>query len=320
MQVEVLHHLPAGLEELALQSKQSTFYHTPIWLESLAGAYPATRLGIIAAVDAGCLQGYLPFFEIRKGAARRLLSLPFGTYGGPVTLGDSAVERSLLETFVAMKSRRGVYEIGLVDFHGRLSAPALKRIHDATHVLDLGPGFDGLWSDHFEKSKRRQTRRAEREGLVVREAASVDEVKSYYGIYKERSVVWQQRVSYPERLFIDLLDRGGESVKLFLAWKDDTLLGGHLNFYFKNTVIAWNGVTTASSRGTQAGTLLYATCIRHACEAGYSEYNLGGSLGSDSLVEYKQALGARSYPYVTLRWRSLGARIASAVMQYLPKQ
>jgi CelD/BcsL family acetyltransferase involved in cellulose biosynthesis len=320
MQVEVLHHLPAGLEELALQSNQSTFYHTPIWLESLAGAYPATRLNVIAAVDSGHLLGYLPFFEIRKGAARRLWSLPFGTYGGPVTLGDSAVERALLETFVAMKSRRGVYEIGLVDFHGRLSVPALEGIQEATHLLDLESGFDVVWSDHFEKSKRRQTRRAEREGLVVQEAGSIDEVRSYYEIYKERSAVWRQRVSYPENLFIDLLDRGGERVKLFLAWKDDTLLGGHLNFYFKNTVIAWNGVTKASSRGTQAGTLLYATCIRHACEAGYHEYNLGGSLGSDSLVEYKQALGARSHPYVTLRWRSLGARIASAVMKYLPKQ
>ena len=119
---------------------------------------------------------------------------------------------------------------------------------------------------------------------------------------------------------VRLLESRGGSVRLFLARLDDQLLGGHLNFYHGKSVIAWNGVTTASSRGTQAGTLLYAACIRHACEAGYSEYNLGGSLGSDSLVEYKQALGARSYPYVTLRWRSLGARIASAVMKSLPKQ
>ena len=49
-------------------------------------------------------------------------------------------------------------------------------------------------------------------------------------------------------------------------------------------------------------------------------HGIGGSLGSESLAEYKEALGARSYGYATLRWRSLGARIAAVVMKYLPKR
>lgn len=320
MRIDILDHFPRGLDDLARQSNEATFYHTAVWLQCLAHAYPSLRLRVIVAVESGTVFGYLPFFEIRRGSARRLWSLPFGTYGGPVTLGDPDVERKLLEALIALKGEGGVHEVGLVDFRGRLPAQGLKRSAETTHVLDLEPGFEELWSSRFEKSKRRQTRKAEREGLAVREAASADDVRRYHAIYLQKSDVWRQPVRYPEALFVDLFERGGENVKLFLAWKDDTLLGGHLNFYFKDTIIAWNGVTAESSRGTQAGTLLYARCIKEACEKGYRSYNLGASLGSASLIEYKEAIGGRPYSYTTLRWRSLGGRIASVVMKYLPKR
>lgn len=320
MQIEVLDHLPSELDRLAQDSTLATFYQTRVWLESLDRAFPAMRLRVMVAMEAGAVTGYLPFFEIHHGPAKRLWSLPFGTYGGPVTEAGSKPAQELVRALMAMRRQRGVHEIGLVDFSGRQSAPALQRCEEATHLLDLVPGFEKLWADRFDRSKRRQTRRAEREGLRITQAESVEELKRYYRIYQQRSAVWRQRIRYPEELFVDLFEKGGESVKLFLAWQDDTLLGGHLNFYFKNTVIAWNGVTTASSRGTQAGTLLYAACIRHACDNGYRDYNLGGSLGSESLAEYKEALGASLYGYATLRWRSPGARIASVVMKYLPKR
>jgi len=85
-----------------------------------------------------------------------------------------------------------------------------------------------------------------------------------------------------------------------------------LNFYFGDTVIAWNGVTARSSRAVQASTLLYSSCIRHACDNGYKRYNLGGSLNKETLIDYKQALGGVAYEYPVLRWRSIPLRIAAA--------
>jgi len=173
-----------------------------------------------------------------------------------------------------------------------------------------------VWA-HFEKSKRRQTRKGEREGIEVSAATTSDEIAEYYEIYKRRIAQWNQRNSYPKSLFAELVSRGGERVRLFVARANGKMLGGHLNFYFKDTVIAWNGVTTLDRLSPQASTLLYSTCLRDACERNYKAYNLGGSLDKESLIDYKQALGGVPHSYTVYRWRSKRARIAAALRRSL---
>jgi CelD/BcsL family acetyltransferase involved in cellulose biosynthesis len=119
---------------------------------------------------------------------------------------------------------------------------------------------------------------------------------------------------------VRLFETGRDKVKLFVARREGEVLGGHLNFYHRGTVIAWNGVTREDSRGHQAGTALYAACIRDACENGYQHYNLGGSLGKKSLVSYKESLGGVRYEYRVLRWRSLRGKIVAAVKKRIPRR
>ncbi|UCH83432.1 MAG: GNAT family N-acetyltransferase, partial [Candidatus Latescibacterota bacterium] len=125
---------------------------------------------------------------------------------------------------------------------------------------------------------------------------------------------------YPASLFVELFARGEGSVQLFLARRGSELLGGHFNLYFRDTVIAWNGVTIDSGAGTQASTLLYSECIRDACERGFTRYNLGSSLGKSTLVGYKESLGAQSHGYRTAVWRSAGGKIASMMTRFLSRR
>jgi hypothetical protein len=86
-----------------------------------------------------------------------------------------------------------------------------------------------------------------------------------------------------------------------------------LNFYYRDSVTAWYGMTSTRAGDTQAGTLLYAVCMREACEAGFTAYNLGASLGRRSLIEYKESLGGTARVYRTLvRRRLLGSLAALA--------
>ncbi len=204
-----------------------------------------------------------------------------------------------------------MYEVGLVDFLNRVTLPHVAVEAAVTHVIDLDDGFQVLWDKRFDNTKRSETRRAERDGIRVTEATSLGEVREYYSIYEKRSVEWKKRFRYPEALFVELVQRGQGSVRLFLARSGDALLGGHLNFYFGDTATVWHAVATRDSRRLQAGTLLYTSCIRHACENGYKRFNLGGSLGKESLMYYKQSLGGVPFSYRILRWRSLWAKIVS---------
>lgn len=303
MKIETVEQFSPDLDEIAHGSPEATFYHTGAWLQSVARAFPALSFRCLLAVDNGRVAGYLPFFLAKKGPLTTAWSLPFGTYGGPVCRDEDEVRRALAAAYGALRARRGVHEVGLVDFSGRVSLDGFRAAEDTTHVMALSASFEEIWERQFEKSKRRQTRKAVKEGLSVAEGSPSD-VAAYYSIYRKRMDAWGERFRHPERLFAALLAEGGGKARLFIARRGDEVLGGHLNLYFKDTVIAWNGVVRDTADGTQASTLLYAECIKHACENGYRWYNLGGSLGKQSLIDYKQSIGGVPRHYRTIRWRS----------------
>ncbi|MBP2680333.1 MAG: hypothetical protein H6Q78_196 [Candidatus Krumholzibacteriota bacterium] len=310
MEIEIADRFSPALDELALGSPDATFYHTGLWIECLSRVFPSLVFRCLVAAEGSEVLGYLPFFESKKGPLTALWSLPFGTYGGPVTRGDDRVRAALARAYADLRKEGGVHEIGLVDYSSRLDPSGFRPAESSTHVIDLSGGFEAIWEGVFEKSKRRQTRKAMKEGLAVAETRSPADIAAYYEVYAARVDAWGERFRYPRPLFDELLGRGGENVKLFVARRGGDLLGGHLNFYFKDAVIAWNGVVRDTADGTQASTLLYAECIRLACESGRREYNLGSSLGKRSLVDYKESLGGVPRVYRTLRWRSPAGEIA----------
>jgi CelD/BcsL family acetyltransferase involved in cellulose biosynthesis len=318
MQVDLIDRFTPDLDAFAVDSKDATFYHSGTWIESLSQSFPRMTFQCFVARSGNEILGYLPFFIIKKGPLNTAWSLPFGTYGGPVVGDDPDVADALVESFRRLKNRGGIHEVGLVDFTGRFARGLGRQIEETTHILELEDDFDSLRAGRFKKSKRRQARKARREGVRVEEARTPDEVSKYHGIYARRTAEWGERFTYPEEFFVKLFEKGNGRVRLFLAWEGDDLVGGHLNFYFKDTVIAWNGVTASPGSGSQASTLLYNECIRHACENGFRFYNLGGSLGKRSLIEYKESIGGVLFRYQTGVWRSLGGKVASALKGFVP--
>jgi CelD/BcsL family acetyltransferase involved in cellulose biosynthesis len=309
MRVDLLDTFPPGLDAVADASPRATFYHTGAWLRSLADAYPHLSPRCLVADDAGRTTGFLPFFEARRGPFRTAWSLPFGTYGGPV--GDDDACRRLLLAFEHRLRKPGMIDGGWVDFHGCASAPGWEATDCSTHIVDLSGGFDVVWRERFDKPRRRRVRRAEEQGVTVRRGAGSDDVARFVDVYRARLEVWDTGPPHPDRLFSSLVERGGARVRLYLALHEGAVVGGHLNFYHRDTVIAWCGMTAAHAADTQAGTLLYTTCMREACEAGFTVYNLGASLGRRSLVEYKESLGGRPHAYRTYRRRPLVGRLAA---------
>jgi lipid II:glycine glycyltransferase (peptidoglycan interpeptide bridge formation enzyme) len=95
-------------------------------------------------------------------------------------------------------------------------------------------------------------------------------------------------------------------------------VGGHLNFYYKDVVIAWYGVVAKEHESTQAGTLLYTECIRDACNNGFRTYNLGASLGKASLAHFKESLGGVAHRYPVHATRTLLGRVADRARRQAP--
>jgi CelD/BcsL family acetyltransferase involved in cellulose biosynthesis len=307
MRVAVVDTFPPELDAIADASPRATFYHTNAWLSSLAHAYPRLRPRCLVAE--GDARAFLPYFVARRGPFEALWSLPFGTYGGPV--GDEAASRALIEAFRREGERRRVLEVGWVDFRNAFD-PGGEVEMGRTHVVDIAAGFDAVWRDRFDKPRRRRVRRAEEMGVVVRRAASEDDVTRFFDVYRARLAGWDERGGHPEALFRELVARGGERVRLYVAEHEGNVVGGHVNFYYKDDVTAWYGMASRAGDDLHAGTLLYATAMREACEAGFRSYNLGASLGKASLEEYKRSLGGEPYEYRIVRRRRFAGRLVAA--------
>lgn len=304
MRVELLDAWTPELDALADRSANATFYHTDTWLRSLSGAYPRMSLRVLVAHNGGAPSGFLPYFESRRGFLRVLWSLPFGTYGGPV--GETDACTKLMQDFRARLSTPGVMEVGCIDYDRSLHVEGWERADLSTHVVDISSGFDDVWRNRFDKPRRRRARRAEENGVTVRQGSTAVDIEGFLGVYRERLDDWKTGSGHPETLFHSLVERGGERVRLYVAEHEGAVIGGHLNFYYKEGVIAWYGMTSTRAGDTQAGTLLYMVCMRDACDRGFRTYNLGASLGKRSLIEYKESLGGAPHPYCMLRRRRFG--------------
>jgi CelD/BcsL family acetyltransferase involved in cellulose biosynthesis len=309
MHIERLHAWSGELDQLASGAPGSTFYHTGAWLRSLGEAYPRMALRVLVARQNGVHTGFLPYFESRRGPLRALWSLPFGTYGGPV--GETQACAELWREYRSLFSSPGVIDVGCIDRDSALVADGWEATEHSTHVVDISRGFDHLWREQFDKPRRRRVRRAEEAGVTVRRGNGAGDMAAFMEVYRERLRDWKSGSGHPEALFFALMEHGGEQVRLYVAEHEGAVVGGHLNFYYKDAVIAWYGMTSTRAGDTQAGTLLYSVCMREACEAGFRTYNLGASLGKRSLIEYKESLGGTPHSYRMLRRRRLGGRVAA---------
>jgi CelD/BcsL family acetyltransferase involved in cellulose biosynthesis len=311
MHIERVDAWSGELDELLAGASGATFYHTGAWLRALGDAYPRMSLRLLVARDGGTLLAFLPYFESRRGPLRTLWSLPFGTYGGPV--GEARAKDELWREYRSLVSSPGVIDVGCIDRDSLLTADGWETTELSTHVVDISRGFDQLWREQFDKPRRRRVRRAEELGVTVRRGSGERDMAGFMQVYRERLQGWKSGGGHPEALFFALVEHGGDSVRLYVAEHEGAIVGGHLNFYYKDAVIAWYGMTSARAGDTQAGTLLYSVCMREACEAGFRTYNLGASLGKQSLIEYKESLGGAPHSYRMLRRRRLGGRVAALV-------
>lgn len=313
MRITLLDNVPAECDRVRVASPEATFYHTRLWLDAVSAAHPRMSSACLVAEDGAAVVGYMPFFFVRSGPFRRAWSLPFGTYGGPVAAGDRSVQAALLDRFRNLLSTRDVVEAGWTDFHGLGDDEGWHTYPQQTHIVDLTPGFEHLWNRAFARDRRQRSRRATKLGVVVARSHSAEDLGAHYAIYHDRMRAFATDTIQPLALFQKLFSDGGEQVRLYVARRDGEVVGTHFNFCHRSEMIAWFGMTSALGDKLQAGTLLYTECMRAACAEGLTRYNLGGSLGKESLIAYKESLGGELYRYNTYFQRSVAGRIGAAL-------
>ena len=157
MTVSLEHHIERE-EAFRLLSEvpRSTFFHTPMWLESLVAAFPAFNGGWITEREGSELVGFMPYIERRKGPFRNQWAMPFGTYGDPITKRHATALR-LIEEFFEMSSGWRFWRVGISLLWTEVSSELLvgvKRSIEECSIIKLSGTFDEFKSSIVRKKRR----------------------------------------------------------------------------------------------------------------------------------------------------------------------
>lgn len=300
--------------ELLGSCSGATFFHTPAWLEILAGSFRRFRCGWLTARSGRELRGLMPVVLISRGPLLFLQALPFGTYGHPVA-SDGRDANALLEAFYDLGDRPRCVAAAahLLEPPGPPDPPPSWRVRtEECRLIRLCRSFEEYRSTRMSRKRRQLCNRCEREGVSVRVLGPGD-LDILYRVYLAGSARWGGVHPYPKRFFEVLLRRRDDGVLVWGAEHGGSLIAAHVDFYFGRTAQAWQAGVSPLAHAVDAGAFLVMCAVREAIDRGAGVFNLGSSGKDAGMIFFKESMGGEEFTYPVVErtrwwWRRLCSR------------
>lgn len=271
-------------------------FHHPAWASLLAECY-GYRPFAFALVGAGGVRRGLPVMEVRGLlGGRRWVSLPFTDHCSPLAAPDEldALASAIVHASVAEK-------VAQLEIRSPLETPAMTRRAEAVvHRLELDPDPERVRAG-FRSAVRRSIRKAEREGVEIREAASEADIAERYYELHLRNRKRQGTPVQPRRFFRLLWRRLLEPGLGYglLAYVEGVPVAGAIFLDWNGTVIYKYGASNPQYQALRPNNLLFWHAIRRASEQGRRTLDFGRTdFENEGLRAFKSSWGASEEPLV----------------------
>lgn len=307
LRVHALSNPPAEAERLLEEDPRATIFLHPKWMNALVRGYPRLSPRYLVVEEDGEVAGFTPLAEIRPGGFREVVSMPFGTHGGPVLARGISEEgiRLLHREFVALTRRFGTarFEMTLFDPSETLtreleSALGSHRVTAATRLLDLTPGPEDLWKGYTQQL-RRSVRVARKAGVEVREEPGTAGLDAFSRLYAGQSREWDIPWHHSRAALGEIVDSLGDDARIWVASHEGKDVCAQLTLYHEGREVhLWLSGAGPESRPVAAFHLLLAAIAEDAARKGYSWQSFGSSLGNPGVEKFKESFRPRSRPVV----------------------
>jgi hypothetical protein len=240
-------------------------------------------------------QALLPLScEMSGDSVKGFWSSPEGTYGGWIAVDPIRKEHAILmKEFLT--TELGALWWQTNPFDDLVAASAVNcNIEDETHVIDLGKGFDAVYSD-WSSACRRAERKARKSGVVVKVADTEAEWREYYQAYEDSFRRWGDQAKgslHGWALFQEMFDCRSDHIKLWLAMtKEGDVAAGALMCYAKMHVVYWHGASMEAYFALRPVNLLFYEIIRQASAGPYRWFDFNSSAGLEGVRRFKESFG-----------------------------
>jgi len=280
----------------------STYFHSrewaEVWQEYTAGRYTPHPL-LVTFSDNKRLLFPLSKYPVHRGLNSVFISSPAGTYGG--WLSQEALSETHIDALLRALKSQG-YNLR---WRANPYCPATGTDHklvvenDITHALRLEQNFEFMqkkWAKGYRIVAK--AKKAEREGVVVRQAKTQADWDRYYAVYESTLGRWGEGASaaYGRPFFSSLQAKGSAHIRLWLADYQQEVIAGALCFYAPKHVVYWHGAALAAFFHLRPVNLLMYIAIQNAYAGGYHWFDFNPSGGHEGVAAFKKSFGATELP------------------------
>lgn len=302
---------PADWLERLAACPGATYFHTPMWLESVVAAFGGRTLAVeFRFPDGNWALLPMTIKAYAKGLFWHGYSGESGVYGGPLSPRPLRPDQHAA-IYGALNVRFPDIQVFGNPFADNPLPhdPRWQRLDHLTHVLDLAP--PERMRAAFSRGCRARGNKARRAGITTELYAAPDSAALFYDLYLDSTRRWGEKITWirPKRFFEAVLAAGEPYVALHVARYEGRPAAVML-------VCAWGefahylaGAADARLMELCPSNLLMEDAAATWHARGKRILDLGSSNGLEGVTRFKESFGARPLPYGELRRQGALGRI-----------
>jgi len=299
-------------------SSEPHLTQTPEWVNVVGealGARNATRM--YRSSDGR--QIVLPLVATGPPRLATYRSLPHGCGRGGL-IADGPIDRDAVDVVLQDLVRLGGFAARIRvqpeqdDVWTGCQAHGFTAVHRVTHITDISAGCEHVWKSVISGRTRTRIRKATKVGVRVESAAGDALVPVFYELYeawtRERAARRRlpaallqtiARRREPRRKFDVAARRLPDNLRIWAAYLDDRPISAAIQLIYGVHSTYWRGYGLREITGRTGATyLLQWRMIEEASRLGCATHDMGESGGVESLMQFKELLGATPRPYSEL--------------------
>jgi hypothetical protein len=276
--------------------------HTIEWRNALMTNFRQMKPIYFVTKNGEDIVGVLPCFIFQPiPLSKAMLSMPWTLSGGLLAFVDTdikAISNSVCQKLDEIAHKRHISEtiFTLLDNHESNFIDSLtqkdyiQKDRYFTHILSIDDGFDAVW-ERYNKRVRGAVRKAEKNGVIVRETSDEADMIKFYRTYLS---MMKNFGSTPKPYSLLRYLQTSSIAKLVIAELDGNFIAGLLFLYFNSHVRLWCETSDPNFLSYRPNNAVINYIIKWSCENKYNIVDFGASpLDNEGLASFKEEWGAK---------------------------
>ncbi len=277
-------------DDLVAEHDKATFFHSSSWAKVLYESYRFTPAYFVQFNNKK-ISSLIPLMEVKSFiTGKRGVSLPYTDFSPPI-MDNGCDLKEMIDEVIDHGDAAGWKTVELRGLDPE-ALPAEPSVRYLTHVLTLTSDKEELAAG-FNSSTLRNTRRAVREGITVKEDNTMNGIRSFWRLNRmtrKKHGLPPQPLSFFENIHQHIISQGRG--RIFLAFHKGKSIAGAVFFHFAGKALFKYGASDKTYHHLRPNNLLMHEAIRKYGNEGYESFNFGRTdLINEGLRRFKMGWG-----------------------------